>query len=601
LLYKLLLSSKHTIMSSFYEDASLVMIPSGYKTSKVYSAKPTDGAGDLSFTRSNDTATRVGPDGLIEKVRTNLLLQSNSFDTTWTAQNATLTSGQSGYDGSNDAWKVEAATTSTTRLYQSSSIAANTLITISLYAKVGNVDFVKFNLFTSGANSIATFDLTDGTVSASNAIDTAWEEVGSGWVRISATFINVDIITEPRIEVRSDSNTATCDAGSFVYIQDAQIEVGDIATDYIATTSAAVSVGPVANVPRLDYLGSSCPRLLLEPQRQNVLLNSENASSQPTAGTVTVSSNSSISPDGYQNADTITADSSSYLRPTVTTGVGTAIAWSLFLKNVNSAESILMVRTSSTAIQVNVAWTGAVPSATVVGGTGGVKVVNYGNDWYRFEITTTSADNSTYFRVYPSNSTSASVISWGSQVELNARYSTSYIPTLGAAVTRGADLASKTGISSLIGQTEGTIYVEVNAAVLSQMPISSEHRITMVSDDTNNNRILVDFIVTSGGIRRIGVNVISGNVSQAVLTFNTAVDKIYKIATAYNTNDFTLFVDGVERATDVSGVTFSGTTLSRLDVGQDRSGTLQQSNPIAQALLFKTRLENDDLAALTAL
>jgi hypothetical protein len=48
-------------MSSFYEDASLVMIPSGYKTSKVYSAKPTDGAGDLVFTRSNDTATRVRP------------------------------------------------------------------------------------------------------------------------------------------------------------------------------------------------------------------------------------------------------------------------------------------------------------------------------------------------------------------------------------------------------------------------------------------------------------------------------------------------------------------------------------------------------------
>jgi hypothetical protein len=71
-------------MSSFYEDASLVMIPSGYKTSKVYSAKPTDGAGDLVFTRSNDTATRVGPDGLIEKVRTNLILQSNSFsDAAW--------------------------------------------------------------------------------------------------------------------------------------------------------------------------------------------------------------------------------------------------------------------------------------------------------------------------------------------------------------------------------------------------------------------------------------------------------------------------------------------------------------------------------------
>jgi hypothetical protein len=46
---------------SYFDDASLVMIPSGYKTSKVYSVKPTDGTGDLTFTRSNDTATRVGP------------------------------------------------------------------------------------------------------------------------------------------------------------------------------------------------------------------------------------------------------------------------------------------------------------------------------------------------------------------------------------------------------------------------------------------------------------------------------------------------------------------------------------------------------------
>ena len=66
-------------MSSFYDDASLVVIPSGYKTSKVYAEKPTDGSGDLSFTRTGDTATRVNSAGLIEKVRTNLLAQSEEF------------------------------------------------------------------------------------------------------------------------------------------------------------------------------------------------------------------------------------------------------------------------------------------------------------------------------------------------------------------------------------------------------------------------------------------------------------------------------------------------------------------------------------------
>jgi hypothetical protein len=65
---------------SFFSEASLAMIPSGYKTSKVYSAIPTSGDGDLTFSRSNDTATRVGPDGLIEKVRTNHSSRVRAFD-----------------------------------------------------------------------------------------------------------------------------------------------------------------------------------------------------------------------------------------------------------------------------------------------------------------------------------------------------------------------------------------------------------------------------------------------------------------------------------------------------------------------------------------
>ena len=69
---------------SLYKDASLVMIPSAYKDGKLYSIRPTDGSGDFTFSRgSNLAATRVDVNGLIEKGRENLLLQSNQFDTTW--------------------------------------------------------------------------------------------------------------------------------------------------------------------------------------------------------------------------------------------------------------------------------------------------------------------------------------------------------------------------------------------------------------------------------------------------------------------------------------------------------------------------------------
>ena len=61
---------------SFYDDASLIMFPSGYKEDKIYSLKPTDGSGDLTFTRAS-TATRVNADGLIETSPVNLMLYSD--------------------------------------------------------------------------------------------------------------------------------------------------------------------------------------------------------------------------------------------------------------------------------------------------------------------------------------------------------------------------------------------------------------------------------------------------------------------------------------------------------------------------------------------
>ena len=95
---------------SFFDDASLAFLPSGGagKDTKAYSIKPTDGSGDFTFSRgSNLAATRVGPTGLIEKGRENLLTYSNDFSNAAWIQSGTITSGQSGYDGTNNAWKFE--------------------------------------------------------------------------------------------------------------------------------------------------------------------------------------------------------------------------------------------------------------------------------------------------------------------------------------------------------------------------------------------------------------------------------------------------------------------------------------------------------------
>jgi hypothetical protein len=58
-------------MSVFYDLASLVLVPSGYKASKVYAQKPLTTDGQLTFSRAS-TATRVNASGLIETVASNV-------------------------------------------------------------------------------------------------------------------------------------------------------------------------------------------------------------------------------------------------------------------------------------------------------------------------------------------------------------------------------------------------------------------------------------------------------------------------------------------------------------------------------------------------
>ena len=83
---------------SLYTDASLIMFPSGYKEDKIYSLKPTDGSGDLTFTRAS-TATRVNADGLIETSPVNLMPFSETFNFAtggWTLQGGAITVANSG-------------------------------------------------------------------------------------------------------------------------------------------------------------------------------------------------------------------------------------------------------------------------------------------------------------------------------------------------------------------------------------------------------------------------------------------------------------------------------------------------------------------------
>jgi hypothetical protein len=287
---------------SLFDDASLVMIPSAYKDGKLYSIKPTDGSGDFTFTRgSNLAATRVNSSGLIEKGRENLLLQSNQFDTTWATTDASVTSGQSGYDGSSDAWLLS-KTDSNALISQS--VSKSGVQTYSIYAKAGTLSWCSFLITATTGNQSRYFDLSTGTKGGSDygtEIESTITSVGSGWHRITLTF------NESTTSVRiypADGNLDISGTSGNILIQDAQLEQGLVATDYIETTTTTAQAGILEDMARLDYSGgASCPSLLLEPQRTNLALYSEQFDNAAWAKrNATVTANATTSPEGYVNA-----------------------------------------------------------------------------------------------------------------------------------------------------------------------------------------------------------------------------------------------------------------------------------------------------------
>jgi hypothetical protein len=590
---------------SYFDDASLVMIPSGYKDQKVYSVKPLDGSGDLTFSRAS-SATRVASNGLIEKVRTNLSLYSEQFDNAyWGKSSATITANNTTDPfGGSSADKVlcDAGTVSPNIFSSAVNCVSGVEYTASYYAKQGTSKYAKIRFsstaFASSTNS-PIFDLNAGTVVSGTGTITS---VGNGWYRISATQV-AEASATGVFTVDIPSSTGVWPNGTFagtefIYIFGYQFEENVSVSPYIATTSAAVSVGPVSGLPRLDYLNSTCPRLLLEPQRSSLVLYSEqmdNASWIKLNGAVTA--NTAVSPDGYTNADKFV--------PNTTLGIH-ALRSNLFNQSATASHSWFVKADGYSKIAVRESElvgnyasfnlsTGAVISTNQT-----ASIVNYGNGWYRCTLvdTTTGLNAQTSIVVLPDSYTTGDplinwsgdgtkgVLAYGCQVELGA-YATSYIPTLGTSVTRVADVASKTSISSLIGTTEGVMYFDFKMRANSGNNVSVI-RLTGGSDE------LVIFGESAGNL-----GVFSSKTGLTYIEYTTAFDKQFKVAYAWKANDYALYVNG--SPISVSSVSSAFTSLANVYINQTAAGVEIGKVVAAQALLFKTRLSNSDLASLTSL
>ncbi len=573
------------MVPSVYEDGTLYnVLPSGNKApDETGNHNGYDQTrADFTFSRgSNLAATRVNADGLIEKGRENLLLQSNQFDTTWATNNASVTSGQSGYDGSSNAWKLQSSSAGINYLYQI--ISSNAVQTFSIYAKAGNTDWMRINILQSGTNANNYYDISNGVKGASPSapiIDDKIESVGNGWYRISIV-VNISI-TQIRIQTAVADGNETSASGDNIYIQSAQLEAGLVATDYIETGSTTAQAGILEDMPRINYdANGENGALLLEPSRSNFIKYANYYNGWGIKSGVTATTNTVTSPDGLQNASTIAATTSAtnYIGEYYTFSASTKYTYSVFVKNNTSTKMRLQVYDSSQYATLDFDQSDSISYSANLDS---YDFVDYGNGWRRVIIsfTTSSGAGSGYVQIYPDrNGNNHSMYAFGAQLEAGS-YVSSLIPTHGAAVTRGADSCSVTGVSDVIGQSEGVIFVDL-------ADYDGNTHLVTLGDGTANNYIMI--YISSGAIAWLSSGGFSGSAGSV-----SAGDKA---ALAYKQNDSVLYLNGTQVLSDTSNTI---PNIPNIYLNANANVQNQQHLQTKQVVLFNERLSNSELADLTA-
>lgn len=585
------------------DKASLVVTPTAYKEDKLYSIVPKDGSGDLTWTRATD-ATRVNKDGYIERTPYNLLSYSEDFgNASWVKYGGQVitTNDTTSPDNTLTGDKM----TSTGGMYtQSFTWVADTYYSLSFFVKADTATFftVSYTDYFDGVNydaGVAQIQFSNGATSIVtqplNATLTATSEAFiNGWYRFTLKFKTNALKNYTYIQLSATGGT--------MWIWGAQLVEGSEPKDYFPTTDRL-------NVPRITYpTTGGTPSILIEPQRTNLLTYSEefDYTSWFKSNNATVSANNISAPNNTISGDKIVESSAlarhELYRNITGLNTGTTYTFSIHLHpgERDYAKMAIVVDggTGQNDTTVNLT-TGLVTAG------GGISSQPSINGWFRyyFNFTTTTGttawiyigiDNDQFGdNLYQGDGTSGIYI-WGAQLEAGS-YPTSYIPTTTAAVTRNADVVEKTNISDLIGQTEGTLFVDFNY----EKNDPNDNFIAILSDNSSNNGVWIDvnnsnqFVAI---IRTGGVSSVSFYISSTNFQFGRK-----KIAFSYKSGSTSLYINGAKiGVTDTNAFTFNN-TVSKFNLGCFWNNSSQLNNTINSSAIFKQALTDAECIALTTL
>lgn len=354
----------------------------------------------------------------------------------------------------------------------------------------------------------------------------------------------------------------------------------------------------LSNVPRLNYpmidgVVSGCPSLLLEPSRSNLVTYSEDFTQSAWVKTrVSISSNVIVSPYGTLNADKIISDAtlnSHFIRDDISSTIGVV---SVFAK----ADEFTFLKLSTNAFGFQASYFDLVNGTFVQSADHIAKIENYGNGWFRCSIYVSQAFTQFYVE-NAGNSASAThlgdgvsgIYIWGAQVEAGS-YPTSYIPTNGSSVTRSAETCNNSGDANTFNDSEGVLFAEI-AALAND---GTERRLSL-QDNGTFDAVRITFTPTANSLTAVVYNN-SANQFNAVHILDDATT-FNKIAIKYKQNDFALWVNGIEVATDTNGSVFSEGSLDKLSY--ELNGIAKVYAKTKDLRVYNTALTDQQLQQLT--
>lgn len=524
----------------------------------------------------------------------NLLLQSQTFGTTWITANGTLTTG---------ILDPISGTTATT--LTATSANATVYETVTLLALPYTISF-----YVQRVTGTGTVNLTlDGTNF------TAITVTGS-WVRYSATVtptagsktVGIQLVT----------------SGDAVNIWGAQLEQRSTVSSYTPTTTQTIT----NYIPVLQTAASGVARfdcnpvtreslgLLIEESRTNLFTYSDDFSNAAWAKTnSTITANTIVSPDGTLDADKLVETATTnlhYISQTPTTGTSDTFTLTCYAKAAERRIVELRIGDVGYSSGSRVYATFDLSTGTV-GTIGSVTATNtsqsiasVGNGFYRISVTATLSVTSTTTLAFVSLRTSTSALSagesytgdgysgiyiWGAQLEAGA-FPTSYIPTVASQVTRAIDSANMTGtnFSSWYNQSQGTLYAE--AALIGA---TLDAVIASANSNSTANDIRLRALSTNSAL---AFRVFANGVLEASGTKNNAftVGQSFKLAGFYQVNNFGFTSGGTTPVVDTLGVLGVETQLQLGAVG----GTAAFNGTIKRFAYYPVAISSTELQGLTS-